>query len=53
MDKHKLLIIDDDVEYLKILAESLEDDFEVTCANTISVADALLRDKIKFDADVA
>jgi DNA-binding response OmpR family regulator len=49
MDKHKLLIIDDDVEYLKILSESLEDDFEVTCANNISVADELLRDKIKFD----
>mgnify|MGYP000429726112 CR=1 FL=1 len=48
MSKHNLLIIDDDLEYLKILAESLEDDFEVRCANNIKVADDLLKE-VKFD----
>ena len=46
--KHNLLIIDDDLEYLKILAESLEDDFEVKCANNIKVADELLKE-VQFD----
>jgi len=48
MSKHNILIIDDDVEYLKLLAESLEDDFEVKCASNINVADDLLQ-KTKFD----
>ncbi len=48
MSKHNLLIIDDDLEYLKLLAESLEDDFEIKCANNLSVADDLLKE-IKFD----
>ena len=48
MSKHNLLIIDDDLEYLKLLAESLEDDFEIKCANNLSVADDLLKE-VKFD----
>jgi len=48
MTKHNLLIIDDDVEYLKILAESLEDDFEVRCANNIHVANDLIKE-VNFD----
>ncbi|MBL4940276.1 MAG: response regulator [Colwellia sp.] len=48
MNKHNLLIIDDDLEYLQLLAESLEDDFEVKCANNISVANDLLKE-LKFD----
>jgi len=48
MTKYNLLIIDDDVEYLKILAESLEDDFEVRCANNIHVANDLIKE-VNFD----
>lgn len=44
MNKHNLLIIDDDIEYLKILAENLEDDYDVKCANNLSVANDLLRE---------
>ena len=48
MSKHTLLIIDDDIEYLELLAESLEDDFDVKCASNIAIAEDLLV-KIKFD----
>ncbi|OUR79974.1 hypothetical protein A9Q75_11340 [Colwellia psychrerythraea] len=49
MIKHNLLIIDDDIDYLKLLAESLDDTFEVRCASNLSVAQDLLRENIKFD----
>ncbi len=49
MVKHNLLIIDDDIDYLNILAESLADTFEVKCAHNLSVADDLLNEKIHFD----
>ncbi|MEW6993692.1 response regulator [Colwelliaceae bacterium MEBiC 14330] len=49
MIKHNLLIIDDDIDYLKILAESLSDSFEVKCANTLSKAEDLLKEGICFD----
>lgn len=49
MTKHSLLIIDDDIDYLRLLAESLEDSFEVKCASNISVANDLLRDSGHFD----
>ena len=49
MIKHNLLIIDDDIDYLNLLAESLEDGFEVKCANNLSVAQDLLQENIRFD----
>jgi len=49
MIKHNLLIIDDDIDYLKLLAESLEDTFEVKCASNLSVAQDLLKENIHFD----
>jgi len=48
MNKHNLLIIDDDIEYLQLLAESLEEEFEVKCANNIEVANDLLKE-VNFD----
>ncbi|PKI16146.1 response regulator [Colwellia sp. 12G3] len=49
MIKHNLLIIDDDIDYLNLLAESLEDTFEVKCASNLSAAEDLLREDIHFD----
>ena len=49
MIKHNLLIIDDDIDYLKLLAESLSDVFEVKCASNITVAEDLLKENITFD----
>ena len=49
MKRHNLLIIDDDIDYLKMLAESLGDSFDVKCANNLAVADDLLKEKVPFD----
>jgi len=49
MIKHNLLIIDDDIDYLKMLAESLEGSFDIKCANNLAVADDLLKEKVPFD----
>jgi len=49
MIKHNLLIIDDDIDYLKILVESLEDTFEVKCASNLAVAQDLLKENVQFD----
>ncbi len=49
MIKHNLLIIDDDEDFLKILTESLDDSFEVKSANSIALAEDLLKEGIKFD----
>jgi len=49
MTKHNLLIIDDDIDYLKLLAESLEDAFNVKCASNLLVAQDLLQENIHFD----
>jgi response regulator of citrate/malate metabolism len=49
MKKHNVLIIDDDIDYLKLLAESLEDTFEVKCASDLSVAQDLLKENLHFD----
>ena len=49
MAKHNLLIIDDDIDYLNLLAESLEDSFEVKCASNLLVAQDLLKENIHFD----
>lgn len=49
MIKHNILIIDDDIDYLKLLAESLDGLFVVKCASNLSVANDLLLEGIKFD----
>jgi len=49
MIKHNLLIIDDDSDYLQLLAESLEDTFEVKCATDLSIANDLINGNIQFD----
>ncbi len=49
MTKHNLLIIDDDIDYLKLLAESLEDTYNVKCAKNLIVAQDLLKENIQFD----
>lgn len=49
MIKHNLLIIDDDLDYLNLLAESLEEIFEVKCASNLSIAEDLLQENIHFD----
>ncbi len=49
MIKHNLLIIDDDIDYLKILEESLEDSFEVKCASNLAIAQDLLKEHVLFD----
>ena len=49
MVKHNLLIIDDDIDYLNLLAESLEDSFEIKCASNLLVAQDLLKENIHFD----
>ena len=49
MVKHNLLIIDDDIDYLSLLAESLDDSFEVKCASNLMVAEDLLKENIHFD----
>jgi DNA-binding response OmpR family regulator len=43
------LIIDDNIEYLNILSESLSDSFNVKYANNINVAEDLLKENIHFD----
>lgn len=49
MVKHSILIIDDDIDYLKLLAESLEDIFDVKCASNLAVAEDLLKENLAFD----
>jgi len=49
MSKPCVLIIDDDVDYLELLAEGLEDKFSVKCANTLLLADDLLKEHLNFD----
>jgi DNA-binding response OmpR family regulator len=49
MIKHNLLIIDDDIDYLKMLSESLEDSFNVKCASNLAVANDLLKENVFFD----
>jgi DNA-binding NarL/FixJ family response regulator len=49
MSKPTVLIIDDDVSYLEILAEGLEDKFTIKCASTLALADDLLKENIHFD----
>ena len=49
MVKHNLLIIDDDIDYLNLLAESLDDSFEIKCASNLLVAQDLLKENIHFD----
>ncbi|WP_019027911.1 response regulator [Colwellia piezophila] len=49
MIKHNLLIIDDDIDYLNLLAESLSDTFKVKCASNLSMAQNLLNENIQFD----
>jgi len=49
MVKHNLLIIDDDTDYLNILADSLADVFEVKCANNLTAAQDLLKENIHFE----
>jgi len=46
---HNILIIDDNIEYLSILAESLSDSFNVKYANSIKIANELLNENIDFD----
>lgn len=49
MDKANLLIIDDDIEYLSLLKEALEDDFNVSFAANLTVADDIVSDEGTFD----
>lgn len=49
MIKNNVLIIDDNIDYLRLLAESLEDKFEVKCASNLSVAEELLLENNQFD----
>lgn len=44
----RILLVDDAVDYLKILAQALEHDFEVHTATSVSEA-MLLLEKIKID----
>jgi len=50
MPKPLVLIIDDNEDYLELLAEALSDNFEVKCANNISAAEDLLyKENLYFD----
>ncbi|MBA6253184.1 response regulator [Colwellia sp. MB3u-55] len=49
MLKPRLLIIDDDKDYLELLHEALTKSFEVTCATNIKDADKLVSDNQLFD----
>lgn len=49
MSKPYVLIIDDDTDYLSLLAEGLEDNFNVRCAHNLLTAEALLNENIEFD----
>ncbi len=49
MSKPYVLIIDDDKDYLALLAEGLEDNFNVRCASNLSMAEAVLTENIVFD----
>lgn len=49
MSKAKVLIIDDDQDYLELLMEALEASFDVQCANSLSNANLIVDDSITFD----
>ena len=49
MNKPNVLIIDDDIEYLSVLKEGLEHQFEISGAKDFSEVDALLASDQKFD----
>jgi DNA-binding response OmpR family regulator len=49
MSKPRVLIIDDDKDYLELLNESLECDFDVKCVVSIKDAEALLEQSDFFD----
>jgi len=49
MLKPDLLIIDDDRDYLELLAEGLDDKFNLKCAETLAKAEELLQEHVHFD----
>lgn len=49
MKNHNLLIIDDDIEYLKLLSESLDGLFNIKCASNLTAADQIIKDYDLFD----
>ncbi|GAA0818905.1 hypothetical protein GCM10009111_22280 [Colwellia asteriadis] len=49
---HSVLIIDDDIEYLRTLTQRLSSSFDVKYANSLDVADDLLKENIQFDVAV-
>ena len=49
MSKPLVLIIDDDKDYLVLLNEALEDNFEVKCAVNLRQAEALIKEIDNFD----
>ncbi|WP_281557233.1 response regulator [Thalassomonas sp. RHCl1] len=49
MSQPKVLIIDDDREYLELLTEALEGDFVVKCAHNFSMAEMMISDLAPFD----
>ncbi len=49
MSKPNVLIIDDDTNYLELLAEGLEDNFSVSCVDTLQKAEKLLQSDVAFD----
>jgi len=49
MSKPHVLIIDDDTDYLELLAEALEFKFDVKCASNLKAAELLLHEYKSFD----
>ena len=51
MSKPKILVIDDDKDYLELIDEALEEQFVVSCVHSIQAADTLVNeDKVsKYD----
>ena len=49
MSKPLVLIIDDDRDYLELLHEALEDDFDVQCAADLNEAEEIIKQQSFFD----
>jgi DNA-binding response OmpR family regulator len=49
MSKPLILVIDDDKDYLELLNEALEDEFDVKCAQNLTDAEMLTKQFGKFD----
>ncbi|WP_286268846.1 response regulator [Thalassotalea hakodatensis] len=49
MSKPTVLVIDDDINYLELLAEALEGTFQVSIAATLTQAESIIKDHHVFD----